>query len=648
VTRVLVVGETARSIGEFRRPWVRRAFAAYVARYRARLARAVRALPPGEITVLAGRDFVDGAALPAGVAVRRYDEEAFHADAAVLGALGTRIVESWWPRGVDPALELDGVWLPDLLPVGKAILLRLEVLEALGALERVLDDVRPVRLVLVTGASLPERLARALAAPRAIPVDVAGAFLPARVVAAGWRGLLVRQERAVLRRLQREPRAAPEPVHPRVVLSVCQARHLDLVAPLAASLEADGARCRLLAGLVDDGGLDRRLLTLRAEGLATARLVDFLPRREAAALVRGLAPARRRLRRRLRTDPAVAEAARHAGARLGPIVTPFGIDAVRWSLPAAALSLAAAARALAAEPPAAVIVSSDRRHAERALALAARRRGIPTLLFWGASLLARDRSNRFDIADRILVIGEHVRAELIAQGLEPWRIAVVGDPRSDAARRLPRARLRAEVARALGLPGDERPLLVLVSKYVSVLFSPTEKEAFYRTVHAALGALDGARVVVKAHPNEDVGLLRRQAAAWGWPADSAVTQAYDIHRLFAAADAAIMVTSMAGTEAMALGCPVVAVQTPGKDFEGAYMPPYVSEGAVARVDLDDAAALGRTLRQVLGDAAVREELIERGRKFSARYLNPVDGRLAERVLAVVDEIRAERAGGARP
>jgi glycosyltransferase involved in cell wall biosynthesis len=103
-----------------------------------------------------------------------------------------------------------------------------------------------------------------------------------------------------------------------------------------------------------------------------------------------------------------------------------------------------------------------------------------------------------------------------------------------------------------------------------------------------------------------------------------------------------MVTSMAGLEAMALGCPVVAVQTAGKDFEGDYMPPYVRAGSVPRVDLGDPAGLAAALRRLLEDPAERAVVVERGRAFSARYVHPVDGRLAERLLALTDEIRAAR------
>ena len=270
---------------------------------------------------------------------------------------------------------------------------------------------------------------------------------------------------------------------------------------------------------------------------------------------------------------------------------------------------------------------------ERALALAARRRGIPTLLYWGGAILGRDRTNVFDVADRVLVLGDHVRAALVEQGVEPERLVVLGDPRSDAVRRTPREALRGRVAADLELD-PSRPLFVLVSKYVSFLFSVGEKEALYRTVRDATRALGPVNVVVKAHPNENLGILRRDLDALAWP-QIRLTQNYDIHRLFGAADVALMVTSMAGIEAMALGCPVVAVQTPQKDFEGQGMPPYVTAGAVERIDAGDVDGLTRTLRHLLTDPVARAALAERGRAFAARYVHPVDGALGERLDALV-------------
>jgi len=641
VSRVLVVAEASRSIGEFRRPWVRSLYRAHLRRYRRTVgAMLARLAPSNEVTLLAGRELLDRTTLPAGVSLRLYDEESFKAEAEPLADLGARLVTAWWPRrGTESALLVGGVWLPDLLPVAKGILLRLELLEFLAALERVMDDVKPQRVVLVTGASIAERLVRALAEDRAIPVDAAARIPSAAALAALLRALRGREEWQALRQLLRHPRR-PAPVpegHPRIVFTACQTRHFEVVEPLTASLRHDGVNATVLAASVD-ATLDARVARVAAGGVPCAYFMDYLPRAEARRLVREMRPLCRRLLQRLDADPEYDALARHGSVRLGRILRPFAANAVRRSIVTARLYLEAAARALDALRPDAVVIASDRRYAERALALAARARGIPVVLFWGASLLSRDRTNTFDVADRLLLIGDHVRAALVEQGLEPSRLAVVGDPRSNAACLVERERLRAQVFADFGLaPG--RPLLVLVSKYVSVLFSSEEKEGFYRTVARAVERLGRPHVIIKVHPNEHVALVREQVRAWGWR-DAVLTQSYDIHRLFRAADVAVMVTSMAGVEAMAMECPVVAVQTRGKDFEGGYMPPYVSAGAVDRVDTGDVEALAATLSRLLGDARAREALVARGRTFAAQYLHPVDGRLTERLLEVVAEIRA--------
>ena len=155
-----------------------------------------------------------------------------------------------------------------------------------------------------------------------------------------------------------------------------------------------------------------------------------------------------------------------------------------------------------------------------------------------------------------------------------------------------------------------------------------------RTARDAMRALDRVNVVVKAHPNEDKAALEAKLAALGWP-EAIVTQAYDIHRLFRAADLALMVTSMAGIEAMDHGCPVVAIQPAAKSFEGNGMPRYVTEGAVELVSADDVEGLTRTVRRLLTDPSAHAALVGRGRAFAAHFVHPVDGALADRLDAQV-------------
>jgi glycosyltransferase involved in cell wall biosynthesis len=584
------------------------------------------------VTLLAGRELIDERTLPAAVARRYYDEETVSGDAFGLAPETRRLLDAWWPaREAEPGLVVDGVWLPDVMSVSKALLLRLEVVEYVGVIERVLDEVKPDRVTLVTGSSPVEKSARALAAERNIPTRVEFRFPPAMALAAVGRWLRWRGERRALRELRSHSRRPVPDSKVRYLFSVSHARHFMMVNPLTRALHQRGFPCRVVASTRENQALDAPLRRLATDdGIAGTYFMDYVPPREAARLVRDLRPLIRRLRR---TRP---------GARpsLDPILAPYRRDAVNRTLATARLYLAAAFRILDAHRPAAVVITTDRRMSERALALAARVRGIPTLLYWGGAILGRDRTNLFDVADRVLVLGDHVKTALAEHGVEEARLVAIGDPRSDAVRRSPPEAMRAAVRADLGLTPD-RPFVVLVSKYVSFIFSASEKEAFFLTVRDATRALGGASVVVKAHPNEDLALLRTQLAGWGWP-EVRLTQDYDIHRLFAAADVAVMVTSMAGIEAMALGCPVVAVQKSDKSFEGQGMPPYVSVGAVELVAAGDAEGLARALRRLVTDPAAHAALAERGRAFAARYIHPVDGALGDRFDALVESLGRER------
>ena len=635
MSRVLLVAEaTPRSVGEFRRRWVRTLQRRYLGRYRQTLAAATKRLAGAhEMTILAGREVLDSARFPDSVARRFYEDELLRNDPEALAFLTRELIAEWWPARDEPGLTFDGVWLPDLMPVTMGILLRLEVIEYVGIVLRALDEVKPDEIVLLTGASIAERVARMLAAERGIHVKVARRSPASAALAAAGRALRRREvRRALAAHVKHRRRVPAPPTSVPFLFSVSHARHFMIVDPLVRALTARGRCSVVLVATSENRAMRAPLRRALEDGAAGGHLMDHLPRAEARRLVRELRPLSRRLRARLKY--------RRPGGPLADIVAPYARDAVTWSVATARLYLAAACRALDACRPAAVVITSDRRMSERAFALAARARGIPSLLFYGGALLGRDRTNLFDVGDRVLLLGEHARAGLIEAGIDVRRLTAIGDPRSNDARLTPADRLRTDVCHHFGL-APERPLIVMVSKYVSLLFSAGEKEAFYRTVHDAVRRLGDAQVVVKVHPNEDLKLLREQVGAWGW-AEAVLTKDYDIHRLFGAADAAVMVTSMAGIEAMAMGCPVVAVQTPGKNFEGDGMPAYVSEGAVERVEIGDADALATTLRRLVTEPAARTKRVEAGRCFAAPYLHPVDGALADRLLGVVDEIRAER------
>jgi hypothetical protein len=597
------------------------------------------------VTILSARELVDERRLPARVTVCYYDELSYQVDSEELAELSRRLAEESWRGAEDtPALCHRGVWLPEVLAIARGIVCRLELAEPLGAVREVFERCEPARVVLLSGASVPERMARLLAERDGVRLDVAmPRFVRARLYAAAQRTLPVREERLRVRDFLNHPRERPPEFaggRPRILFVTCRPRHHFVVDPLVAAVRAAGAEACVLATPSADPELRAKLEALRQAGVTVAGLADYLPGGEAQALLDERGPALDAACRGLTGGPDWAGRLQWRGLGLEPLTRPFLRDSMRWSLSGALLFQEAAFRALDSIRPAAVVITSNRRHAERAMALAAQPAQIPCVVFSGSSLVPRDRTRLFDIGDRMLVMGRHLKERLVAeQGASPARITVVGDPRSNLARLVPPRELREAVVRDLGLaPG--RPLFVLVSKYVSLLFSIHEKEALYRTVFPAIRRLGNANLVVKVHPNEDLSRLREQVKEWEC-GEAVLTKDYDIHRLFGAADAAVMVTSMAGVEAMALGCPVVAVQAAGKDYEGGAMPPYVSEGVVERVDMADVDGLAGALERLVRDGAHRRGLVERATAFASRYVHPVDGTLGGRLLAVIEEIRAE-------
>jgi glycosyltransferase involved in cell wall biosynthesis len=648
VSRILLVTQQARGFGEFRKPLVRALYRRYVERYRRQVAKRAAALAPGnELTILADRGLVDATHLPAGVDVLFYDEESLEVDGKKIERRNRRLLGGLWPpRAASvPALMHHGVWLPDLLTLVRGIVLKLEVTEPVGIVEQVMAKRLPERVVLVSGASVLERAARLTAEGRGVPVTVAAPwFVAARAYARFWRLLQIRDDKLRIRDVLEFPRREPTPRSdlPRIVFATCRPRHHFVVDPFVETVRAAGVLPHVLAAPVTDPELDARLDGLTRSGVAAEHLSNYLPQREAQALERRHRPVFRRLWQRIAGSDHFARA-RAEDPVCHALAMPLLRDTVEKSLLVPLLVLEAAWRALEQLRPSALVITSNRRYTERALALAAREKGIPVLMMSGTLLRGLDDYEFLDVANRLLVIGDHLREEIISeQGVTADRISVVGDPRSHAARLIPPAALRMEVARHFDLDAD-RPIVVFLSKYVSRFFSDREKEAFYRTFIAAAKEENGLQAIVKVHPNEDLTVLKRQLKEWGWRG-AVLTKDYDIHRLLGTADAAVMVTSMAGIEAMALGCPVVAVQAAGKSYEGHTMPHYVSEGVVERVDMGDARTLAATLARLTSDADYREALIERGRKFAAQYIHPVDGALAERLFAVIAEVRRELAG----
>ena len=401
----LLVTESTRSYGEFRRSWVRAAFERYVRRYRRRLVRAVEAeRVRGPVHAATRAPAAGRPRLPTGVSVRYYDEESYKVDSRALGDSTARLVADSWPSAESaPELSHRGVWLPDLLTISRSIVLRMEIVEPLGILEHVIGEVGPDRVVVLSGASMPDGWRDWWPDDAACRVGRRRPGWSSRAFSRPPFGGCIARGTGAAPRAHRFP---PRAVAWRCVRhGACAVRHVPsshhaVVDPL---LSPSGPRLSRASWSPrpPEPAFGRSLERLRASGFPAAFLTDYLSSEESRAMVRRYRPVLAKTWSRLKRDPDLSRRLTIDGVPLADVVRPFLRDSITRGLLSALLGQEAAFRALDATRPTAVLITSTRRLAERALAFAAEQRGFPRPLF--GALMLGETSIVLHVADGAVI-----------------------------------------------------------------------------------------------------------------------------------------------------------------------------------------------------------------------------------------------------
>ncbi|MFF1908504.1 glycosyltransferase family 4 protein [Kitasatospora sp. NPDC058218] len=197
-----------------------------------------------------------------------------------------------------------------------------------------------------------------------------------------------------------------------------------------------------------------------------------------------------------------------------------------------------------------------------------------------------------------------------------------------AAPPMPEGRLeRAEARAALLGDGPDRPLVLAVGRLVP-------QKAFGLLLDAAreLAALDPEPLLLIAGDGPEAAGLRERVAAEK-AAVRLLGYRTDVPDLLAAADVLVVSSrwearSLVVQEAMRAGVPVVATAVGG-------IPELVGDAAVL-VPPGDAAALGRAVREVLGDPDRRRRLVAAGRQQAETW--PDEAATVAQVLSTYDEL----------
>lgn len=208
-----------------------------------------------------------------------------------------------------------------------------------------------------------------------------------------------------------------------------------------------------------------------------------------------------------------------------------------------------------------VVVATNSPRSEEAALEAAIGMGIPTLSMTDLFALPYDKYHRRNVyADRVTVIGQHVKDTLRASGVPDASLRVTGNPAFDG---LTSPERKAQAYAFLAQQGWQDKTVVLWAGHVDDYSSanPDMQHAthFPRQVESALRAwtlADESRaLIIRYHPNE----MQHFPAGPEHPRVSVSTRAQHIHEAILAADAVVVQMSTVGLESASAGKPVVAM-----------------------------------------------------------------------------------------
>ncbi|MHB8151534.1 MAG: hypothetical protein ACYDG3_00395, partial [Bacillati bacterium] len=259
-----------------------------------------------------------------------------------------------------------------------------------------------------------------------------------------------------------------------------------------------------------------------------------------------------------------------------------------------------------------VALNEDVMSTGKTAALWARARGVPSVMISHSAILGRLYTvHREFNADRAVLFGRRGGLPYAEMGVDPARLAALGNPSWDAYAALPsqRAAVRSDLAVRYGIGANEF-LVVFATTWSARLTAFCDTDAYASTLRAVLRAVRDLRAcgipirfVVKDRPTEDGGAEIVAALCKEEGLETGVIYASgETERWIVAADTVVSVDSNISVEAMLAAVPAINLWTPMGWLNGPF---FDAEDGVVEAAPDKLAA---TIAMTLGDANLRKLL----------------------------------------
>ena len=206
------------------------------------------------------------------------------------------------------------------------------------------------------------------------------------------------------------------------------------------------------------------------------------------------------------------------------------------------------------------------------------------------------------------------------------RVVATGSPRYDALAAEIKTVSRDDRRRSLGVSINER-LVVLASRYTGIRDTHKASGPAFADLLAAIGAIEGTRLIVKPHPAEPADAYDKDIAASKLGDRVRVIADRSLTDLLPAADVLVTVESLSATEALVAGVPVVILRHPSN------LRDVVASGAALGVP--DGADPRPAIESLLRDEKIRSAWRASRDAFLKDVAHGVDGQALSRLSGLV-------------
>ena len=294
--------------------------------------------------------------------------------------------------------------------------------------------------------------------------------------------------------------------------------------------------------------------------------------------------------------------------------------------------------------PVVIVIEDEYSVFERALIVAAKKRNIPCVAIqhgvihelhkgylYQSGEISPDISAKspfVPIADVTAVYGQYHKDLLTRVGGYPEdAVVVTGQPRYDRMIDLDRESVRSKLIEEWHLDPSKKIVLWTTQCHG---ISDAENKLNFHAVFDSISAIGDVQLIIKQHPGEPERydtMIREHLEGYSIDAHIVAKDA-DTLGLLAVSDLVLLLNSTTGLEAVALQKPLIVMNLGGQpDIVN-----YVQEGVACGVYRPE--DIKPTIEQLLRD----DSCLARNREeFIRKYLYRVDGKAAERVVALIEE-----------